>query len=324
LALSLDAFSERVLKPAIAAIANKVDFDGTTTAANGIANIVGVPGTTPTSLSTFLNAGAYLDAEGAPRDGRRSVTIEPFTGASMVDALKGLLAPADKIGEQYKKGLMGRDTAGLNWFQDQNIVSHTFGTYTSTACILTMSGANQGLATGWASTSSITVIATQAATINAGDTIQIAGVYAVNPQNRQAYGSSKLRNFVVTATVSLAQATAATLVVSPALIYGGQFQNVTATPATNATITPLSLPLTTAVVSPQNLLIHRDCLTLAVADLELPDGVHFAGRASDEEIGLSIRVVRQYTINNDAIPCRLDVLYGWAMLYPELGCRVAG
>jgi len=324
LALSLDAFSERVLKPAIAAIANKVDFDGTTTAANGIANIVGVPGTTPTSLSTFLNAGAYLDAEGAPRDGRRSVTIEPFTGASMVDALKGLLAPADKIGEQYKKGLMGRDTAGLNWFQDQNIVSHTFGTYTSTAGILTMSGANQGLATGWASTSSITVIATQAATINAGDTIQIAGVYAVNPQNRQAYGSSKLRNFVVTATVSLAQATAATLVVSPALIYGGQFQNVTATPATNATITPLSLPLTTAVVSPQNLLIHRDCLTLAVADLELPDGVHFAGRASDEEIGLSIRVVRQYTINNDAIPCRLDVLYGWAMLYPELGCRVAG
>jgi hypothetical protein len=55
----------------------------------------------------------------------------------------------------------------------------------------------------------------------------------------------------------------------------------------------------------------------------LPDGVHFAGRASDKDNGLSIRVVRQYTINNDSIPTRLDVLYGWAPLYPELACRVA-
>ena len=62
---------------------------------------------------------------------------------------------------------------------------------------------------------------------------------------------------------------------------------------------------------------------LAMADLELPEGVHFAGRASDKEIGLSMRVVRQYTINNDSIPTRIDVLYGWAPLYPELACRVA-
>ena len=55
----------------------------------------------------------------------------------------------------------------------------------------------------------------------------------------------------------------------------------------------------------------------------MPDGVHFAGRASDKELGLSIRVVRQYTINNDSIPTRLDVLYGWAPLYQELACRVA-
>ena len=61
-------------------------------------------------------------------------------------------------------------------------------------------------------------------------------------------------------------------------------------------------------LSPQNMLFHRNAFTLAVADLELPEGVHFAGRASDKEIGLSMRVVRQYTINNDSIPTRLDVL----------------
>jgi hypothetical protein len=109
--------------------------------------------------------------------------------------------------------------------------------------------------------------------------------------------------------------------VSPAIITAGQFQNVTvlATSAT-AVVTPFNK---TGEVSPQNLVFHRNAFTLASADLELPDGVHFAGRASDKDNGLSIRVVRQYTINNDSIPTRLDVLYGWAQLYPELACRVA-
>jgi hypothetical protein len=60
-----------------------------------------------------------------------------------------------------------------------------------------------------------------------------------------------------------------------------------------------------------------------MADLEMPAGVVFAGRASSKEAGISIRVVRQYTINNDQIPARFDVLFGWAPLYQELACRVA-
>ena len=54
LALSLDMFSDRILKPAVAAIANKIDFDGTTTAALNTANIVGTAGTPPTGLYTYL------------------------------------------------------------------------------------------------------------------------------------------------------------------------------------------------------------------------------------------------------------------------------
>jgi hypothetical protein len=116
-----------------------------------------------------------------------------------------------------------------------------------------------------------------------------------------------------------------TVTVIPALIYGGQFQNVTASPASGAAVTAYNIATgaSNSQVSPQNILFHRNAYTLAVADLELPEGVHFAGRASDKEIGLSIRVVRQYTINNDSIPTRLDVLYGWAPLYQELACRVA-
>ena len=322
LALSLDMFSDRVLKPAVAAIANKIDRDGLVMAKNNTANIVGTAGTPPTGLITYLTAGAYLDSEGAPRDGRRSCIVEPFTAATIVDSLKGLFVPQEAIGEQYRKGLMGRDSAGMNWKLDQNVVSQTFGSYSTATLACNTSTATGFLTSGWASTSTIALTASTAtASLQQGDVITIANVYAVNPQNRQAYGSNKLRNFVVTSAVTVATSGTTSVTVSPAVITSGQFQNVyvSATSST-ATVTPFNQ---TGTVSPQNIVMHRNAFTLAVADLELPDGVHFAGRASDKEIGLSMRVVRQYTINNDSIPTRLDVLYGWAPLYPELACRVA-
>jgi hypothetical protein len=325
LALSLDAFSDRVLKPAVATIANKIDRDGLAMATLQTANIVGTAGTPPTGLITYLTAGAYLDSEAAPRDGRRSCIVEPFTSATIVDSLKGLFVPNDKISEQYKKGLMGTDSAGMRWRLDQNIVSQTFGsnsTTTVTGSVATTT-ATGFLTSGWASSSTITVTAANTGTLNlnAGDTFTIAGVFAVNPQNRQAYGSNKLRNFVVKTTVAIASGSSGSVVVSPAVITAGQFQNVSI-PTTSATaaITQFN---STGTVSPQNIIMHKNAFTVAMADLELPEGVHFAGRASDKDIGLSLRVVRQYTINNDSIPTRLDVLYGWAPLYPELACRVA-
>ena len=325
LALSLDMFSDRVLKPAIAAIANKIDRDGLQMATLQTANIVGTAGTPPTGLITYLTAGAYLDSEGAPRDGRRSCIVEPFTSATIVDSLKGLFAPNQKISEQYEKGMMGTDSAGMKWKMDQNVVSQVFGansTTTVTASVATTT-ATGFLTSGWASSSTITLTAANTGTLNlnAGDVITIAGVFAVNPQNRAAYGTNRLRNFVVKSTVAIASGASGSVVVSPAVITAGQFQNVSIpTTSASAAVTQFN---STGVVSPQNIIMHKNAFTLAVADLELPEGVHFAGRASDKEIGLSMRVVRQYTINNDSIPTRLDVLYGWAPLYPELACRVA-
>ena len=319
LALSLDMFSDRILKPAIATVANKMDRDGLLVAKNNTANIVGTAGTAPTGLITYLTAAAYLDSEGAPRDGRRSCTIEPFTSSTIVDSLKGLFVPTEAISSQYTKGLMGRDSGGMNWYMDQNVVSQTFGSYASATLSCNVTTATGFLTTGWAYSSNITIGATSAAaTLNQGDTFTIAGVFAVNPQNRQSYG--KLRNFVVQSTTAIGSGGTATVTVVPAVITAGQFQNVSVTSTGSQTVTPFN---NTGVTSPQNILMHRNAFTLACADLELPEGVHFAGRASDKELGLSIRVVRQYTINNDSIPTRLDVLYGWAPLYPELACRIA-
>jgi hypothetical protein len=35
-----------------------------------------------------------------------------------------------------------------------------------------------------------------------------------------------------------------------------------------------------------------------------------------------MRVVRQYAIATDTYPCRIDILYGYKTLRPQLACRV--
>ena len=325
LRLSLGSFSENVIRPAVAAVANKVDYTGLQMAKNSVGNIVGVAGTPPTSLLTYLTAGAYLDAEAAPRDGNRAVVIEPFTGAAIVDSLKGLFMPDAAISQQYRKGLMGRDSAGMNWKMDQNVNVQTSGSWAaSSASTLTVDTTSIGIATGWASTTTLTLTAGATVTLKKGDVLQIANVMPVNPQNRQVYGT-KARYFTVQSDLTITGASTGQLTIAPAVITAGQFQNVsiTSTSAT-ATVTPFSIGVSgVGTTSPRNILFHKNAFTCAMVDLELPAGVVFAGRASSKEAGISIRVVRQYTINNDQIPARFDVLYGWAPLYQELACQVA-
>jgi hypothetical protein len=307
LTLSLDDFSQRVLEPQIAAVANKIDYDGMSQYVN-VANAVGTAGTVPNALYTYLSAGAMLDDNGVPQRMRRMV-IGPWMQATIVDALKGLFQSSTEIAKQYREGMMGRG-AGFDWFMDQNTVTHTYGAWGSSTPAV--NGANQTGSTlnvnGWES---------GASTLNAGDVFTIAGVFSVNPQSRQSTG--QLQRFVVTADTSDAAGTMAALPIYPSITISGAYQTVTGSPDTGALLTILGAVSTT---SPQGLGFHRDAFVLGSADLMLPGGVDRAARVSSKRLGLSIRMVRQYDINNDAWPCRLDVLYGWKTVYPELACRV--
>jgi hypothetical protein len=103
-------------------------------------------------------------------------------------------------------------------------------------------------------------------------------------------------------------------------VLSGPFQNVVAAPASGATI---NVNGAASTASPQGLAFHKDAFALGSADLPLPGGVDMAGRVSDKQLGLSVRLVRAYDINTDRFPTRIDILYGWATLYAELACRVA-
>ncbi len=342
LLLSIDDFSRRVLKPKISQLANSVDQFAALTMKNGIANIVGTPGTPLTALTNFLTAGAVLSTEAAPLDDRY-LCADQFTQASMVGSLTGLFNPQVSISEQYTKGLMSRKTVGFDWYMDQNIANHTWGNWAGTVQFSTTGTSTALLTTGWADNGTLQLkgFTNASSTVNVGDTFSIANVNMVNPQNRQA--TSRVRTFVVLPSVGTPTngtfvpttdiygnvtggqyaATAGgllTVTVAVALISAGQFQNIDAAPVNSAAVTPTG----TSVTGPQNLAFHKDSFTIVSADLPLPGGVVMAARAAHKDVGLSMRIVRQYTINNDALPTRIDILYGVASMYRELGVRVSG
>lgn len=310
LLLNIDDFSTRVLKPAISALANEIDRLGLQQY-NTVYNIVGTPATIPSAILTYLQAKAFLDEEAAPVDDQRSIVVGPRMEITIVDALKALFHESTQIDQGYLKGRMGV-AAGFTWLMDQNVPTHTVGTQGGTPLV---NGAGQSGATidldGW--TGSVTNVLRQ------GDVFTIAGVNAVNPQSRVSTG--QLRRFVVTANQnSTAAGATADVPISPSITASGAQQTVDSTPADNAAITVVGA---SAAAGPQGLAFHRDAFTCAAADLPLPKDVDMGARKSDEQLGLSIRLIRKYDINTDQWPTRMDSLIGWATLRPELAVRIA-
>lgn len=359
LLLSMDLFSTRVLKPMMATVANRIDSDGCYFGYQNTALSVGTPGVSPSAYLTFAQANALLDSEACPTDGERVCLLDPFSAASAIDGVKGLFNPQAQIGDSVKRGFIARNFAGLDWYRDQNIVAFTTGAQGGTP-LLTANTGGAFLTSGWANSGFIQTNGWTNSTgvVKVGDVIQIAGVYPANPQSRTQYGN-QLKQFVVLppagyvanpsgaatpgptfapAALTSGSFNAATGVytssgtgtlsinIGEAVITGGQFQNAVTTSAFTSTsaITVNGGAGNASKLSPQGLVFHKSAFALAFADLPLPRGVESAARANDSEIGMSMRMVTQYTVNNDAMPTRCDVLYGYAGLYRQMAVRVAG
>lgn len=319
LVLNIDDYRRRILMPEIVRLSNLIDQD-VCGLAQGLSQFVGVPGVTPTALSTYLAAKTKLDNLAAPMDGDRCLFLNPAAESSIVDNLKGLFQASSAIAEQYRTGMMGR-SIGFEWYMDQNIYVHTVGTLGGTPTVTTApaNGATSIVTGSWTST-----------TLNAGDVVSFVSttvpVNHVNPQSYQSTGQTA--QFVVTAQVADA-AGAITIPVAPAFISSGQLQNITNAPAASTPVfvfdtAAASFASISAVQSPQNLAVHKDFGTLAMVDMPLPGGTDKAYRAASRKSGKSIRVIRDYVATSDQWIQRLDVLYGVAVLRQELGVRVGG
>lgn len=308
LTMQLDDFAERVLKPRISQLAASVDAD-VANAYKSIWNSVGTPGTVPATSAVLLAAQQKLNESAAPLSPRYA-TVNPAANAGLVEGMKGLFNPTDTVSRQFRNGMMGTGVLGFDEVNmSQSIGMHTTGdwgtTITSTGTLSTQGQATLPISfTG------------SGKTWKAGDVFTIAGVYAVNPQTRQSTGS--LQQFVVTA--DLTASSTGTLSIAPAIYTASHaLATVDSFPVATATVTMVG---SAASQYAQNLVYHKDAITLATADLLLPQGVDMASRQTHN--GISMRIVRQYDINNDRMPCRVDVLYGYSAIRPQMATRLWG
>jgi hypothetical protein len=160
--------------------------------------------------------------------------------------------------------------------------------------------------------SAITV-ATGTGAMNKGDVFTIGNVFAVHPETKVNTGV--LQQFVVTANYA---GGAGSVQISPAIVMAGGGQNVVI-PTTSATAA-IAFAGTASTSVGTSLLYQKDAFAFATADLLMPKGVDMAAREVFD--GISMRIVRQYDINNDRFPCRLDVLYGYKTIRPQLAARL--
>ena len=310
LTMQLDDFAERVLKPRISQLASSIDAD-VANAYKTIGNTVGTPGTTPSTSLVLLQAQQKLN-ENAAVMSPRYATVNPAANAGLVEGMKGLFNPTDTVSKQFRNGMMGTGVLGFDEVNmSQSIKVHTCGSRDATAATTVKTTvATQGAST---------IVLTQGSvstTIAAGDVFTVADCYAVNPQTRESTGS--LFQFV-----ALAAATAVsgdwTVTVAPIYTSTSALATVNSFPTAAKTVTFVG---TASTQYAQNLVYHKDAITFATADLLLPQGVDMAARAIHN--GISLRVVRQYDINNDRMPCRIDVLYGYSTIRPQMACRIWG
>ena len=325
LTLSVEEYSERYIKPAMITLANTVDRS-----LMGLYkyawNSTGAPGTTPSTYADIASVAQRLNEMAVPMDNRSMVLNDAAAFGIMGNQLT-LDAVGDMGKTAYEEAMLGR-VAKFGTFATQNVQSHTVGVATGTPLV---NGGSQAVTyanavgTNWSQTlntdgwtNSTTGI------LKAGDVFTIAGVYAVNPvPGEGATGKTAmpyLQQFTVLADANSGASTGpAALTISPPIITTGPQQTVSAAPADNAAITVLG---TGGTAYPQNLGFHKNAFALVTCPLEMPDGAAFKARESDN--GLSVRVVKDYDIENDEDIIRLDILYGVKAIYPDLAGRLWG
>jgi hypothetical protein len=299
LTLSLDDFSKRILEPAMSVLAAAIESDSL-----NMRKEVWTQVNNSGAAITFakLLEGRKRMVDNLAPAGTWNALMNTTDSINLVDALKGLFQDGKEVATQYREGKMGRG-AGFDFMESTHLSTQQRGTGNGNYLV------NDTVASGDATVT----VDTGTGTIKKGEIVTFAGVNSVHPETKVDTGVPQ--QFVLTADHA---GGAGDLALQPAFVSTGAAQNVSALPADNAAVT---IAGTASVNYGQSLLFHPDAFAFATADLVMPSGVDFARREVLD--GISMRIVRQYDINTDRFPTRIDVLYGYKTLRPQLACRLA-
>lgn len=307
--------SKNYIQPAVSSLVSGIESDFIAFATKATANTAGTAGTPPTDLVAVGAARAKLNQYLAPKDGNRCIQYDSVNMGTIVNGLKGLFQDSTQIKEQYREGMLGR-TAMADWYENDRMWTLTNGSdvtgTTDAAALVTDGGlsASNGLSVDIHTTVAV-------AAQNVGEVFTIAGVNACHPETKAAYAN--LQQFTITGT------SGNLTLISPQIFLTGPRQNVCSstgaqlltTDFNSKTLTFVGVASTSYV---QNLMYHKEAYQFVTADLPLMDDAQKCVRKTQD--GLSIRVWLGSDIRNDELLMRLDILYGFAALRPEWGCRI--
>ena len=299
LTMALDDFSKRIIAPAAAALAANVEADAMTMY-QSVYQQVSNTGSAIT-LNKILDGRKILMDSLTPLD-NRTANLNTQDNVDVIKDVKGLFQDSSTIGSQYKDGYVGR-TAGFDFMENSLWPSQARG---SANAAYTVNGAGQ--------IGTSLIVAAGAGTIAVGDNFTLAGCFKVHPETKNNLGI--LQQFTVTTAYAGGAGTITGL--SPAIVITGAAQNVSAAPTNGGAVTFAGTISTNYGIS---MGYHEDAFTFATADLQMPNGVDWSARQVQD--GISLRIVRAYDINNDKFPCRIDLLYGYKAIRPQLAVRYA-
>lgn len=292
----MDGFVPMQSAEAMKAIANGIDsfILGKYT---GVYNYGGVGGTTPfaSNLNAYKDARVWLNKEAAPVTDRR-VVLDPDAEGNAMNLSTFL--EADKRGDQ--RGMIQGEIGfkiGAQWFLEQNVQSHTGGSWA-----ITGTGYTEVKAVATAGTSTLIIQGNSSTTTNGGD-LHVGDVFTVDGYD-----------YTVTAQASVEVGTQATLEinVSPLL---------QTTVAAGATVTIAGGGTLSHAV---NLLFHRDAFAFASRPLarSRSDAGGMFMTMPDPISGVAVRLEfsRQYKQNTYSF----DSLYGSVLSRASQAARILG
>lgn len=319
LTMSLDDLSNRVLEPAMTQLAAYIEADCLSRAYKLVANYTGTTSTQMT-YKQFQQGGQLLTENLSPPD-KRTALLNPASVVEFNDAVKGVYQAQQNISQQYREGMMGR-TGGFDVMENTFIPTHTRGTLAGSPLTNGTTLGTSTTANTWVSQTDLQIDgATSGTTLLAGDIITLSGVYDIHPESRSNLG--RLKRFVVQSDVTLTTAANSyTVTVKPGMMYGvgNAFQNCVLSGVANSDNNTVTAFGVASTGYGQNLQFHRHAFVFATADL-IDVSTLGAWGARETMDGISMRIARNYDITNDAVPTRIDILYGFAGLYPELAAR---
>ena len=313
-ALELDQL-DQILEPMARRIVTDMELDLGAFIRKNASLKYGTHGTAVDAWSDVAGAGATMDAIGVPMSNDKYYIMNPFTTTALSSAQNGLNAADGLVRTAWEKAQISQSFGGMMALTSNALSSFTSGDSSDRVGALASTPDSTYVTAKDTMQQTLSISGLDGTVIKAGDMVTIAGVNRLNVATRQPMIDATGAQVAWTGTV-VADATitggAATVVVSGAAIYeaNGQYNNVTAAPASGDVVTILGAAST---LYQPNLFYTKQAFGIGTVKLPKLYSTDTIATTSD---GFSIRVSKYADGDANTQKIRFDLLPAYACFNP--------